>query len=349
MIPSYASIKQRLLRLSSILLCVFVCELVYPGVALALHNPNSTSFTIENDLFIASGEDSYYSDGLRLSFMIDSFDEFNDDNSPRWMRQLFGNMSLIHDQGYIRSSSYGIGQVIVTPADISVPAPQPDDLPYAGLLYGFYTLQGRTDQHAEAVTVLAGIVGPWSLAEDTQKLIHKLTNSQEPQGWDYQLKNEPVVNLTYNYGYLLYSTRWQNQWDMQFLGSGSLYLGNLISGGTLNIVAFLGQQDSYNSLNFRSDILLRSNFQAGGTHRSGFYIFGGTGVDTYWHNIFLDGNSFRDGPSVEKEPYVYHRFLGVGYNWLEYEVHLAWFEQNRLFVGQQGDIEYGSLNFTWRY
>ncbi len=342
-------IAQRVFRLWSILLCYFLCGLAYAVSAHALADTDMTTVTIENDLFIPGNNDRYYSGGWRVAYMTDSAEEFSDDNSPRWMRQLFGDMPLIQAEGYSRSASYGIGQVIVTPEDISLTTPQPNDLPYAGLLYGFYTLDGYGQQHAEAVTVLAGVVGPWSLAEKSQKLLHELTHSQRPQGWDHQLKNEPVINVDYNYSYLFHSVDWQKQWSADLVGSGSLFLGNVMTGGSLNIVAFVGQSGSYNPLNFRSDILVRSNFHTNGTYRSGFYAFAGTGVDRYLHNIFLDGNSFRDGPSVEKIPYVYNRFVGLGYNWLDYNIHFTWFDQNHIFVGQQGHIEYGSLNFTWRH
>jgi len=340
---------RRLIPFHFLLLAVAFYSMLRPVSALALPETDTTAFTMDNDFFVGNGTDSYYSGGLRLSFQTDYFDEFTDDNSPRWMRRLFGAMPLVSGEGFKRSSSYGFGQVVNTPLDITVPAPQPDDLPYSGLLYGYYSLQGHTERHAESISALVGVVGPLSLAEQTQKLIHKLTGSDPPQGWDFQLKDEPVVNLAYNYSHMFYNTRWQNQWGMQLVGSASVYMGNLITGASLNIAAFLGQQGSYNPLNFHSDMLVRSNFHSHDNQRAGFYLFGGTGVDLYMHNIFLDGNTFHDGPSVEKEPQVYNRFVGVGYNWLEYSVHFTWFDQNKLFVGQKYNIEYGSLNFSWRH
>src|SRR5512134_3492181 len=40
-------------------------------------------------------------------------------------------------------------------------------------------------------------VGPASLAEQSQKIVHEVIASNRPQGWDTQLGNEPGVVATY--------------------------------------------------------------------------------------------------------------------------------------------------------
>lgn len=306
-----------------------------------------TSFTFENDLFTGVGNDRHYTGGLRLSYASKPFAEFNDDNTYPWMRKLFGSMNLFRREDYQRSIAYGVGQMITTPEDLSIAEPQPDDLPYAGLLYGYFALNGQRSKHAETLSMMVGVVGPLSLGEQTQKGLHYITNSDQPKGWDNQLKNEPVVNLSYDRRYLLHSRSLSNQWSMDVVGSAAVHLGNAITGACLSFALVIGHEGSYNPLSIRPDISGRGSIGSNSSSRSGPFILIGGGTDHYLHSVFLDGNTFRDSPSVEKESMVYNRFLGFGYNWTDMSVHIGWFDQSELFKGQREGLEYGTLNITW--
>ena len=45
--------------------------------------------------------------------------------------------------------------------------------------------------------VTLGVVGPASLAEETQKFIHAIVNDRKPMGWHYQLRDEPGLVMHY--------------------------------------------------------------------------------------------------------------------------------------------------------
>ena len=91
-----------------------------------------------------------------------------------------------------------IGQSMVTPDDITLEDPPrpPDDLPYGGLLFYSDNWIKAYAQHAERIGVTIGIVGEYSFAEESQKLVHKITGSDEPEGWDTQLNDEIVFQFT---------------------------------------------------------------------------------------------------------------------------------------------------------
>src|SRR3546814_15174227 len=84
-----------------------------------------------------------------------------------------------------------------TPDDVALRNPPLDDRPYAGWLYGSVGLIAETGRRLDQLELTLGVVGPASLAEQTQKLIHEITDSQEPRGWDTQLENEPGGVLHY--------------------------------------------------------------------------------------------------------------------------------------------------------
>lgn len=306
------------------------------------------SYTFENDLFTGGGNDRHYTGAMRFTFFSAPFESFDEDNSYRWMRELFGGMKLFAHPGYRRSVAYGIGQIITTPEDLTLSEAQPDDLPYAGQLYAFYALNGQHERRAETLSMMAGVVGPLSLGEQTQKLLHRITGSDQPQGWEHQLHNEPALNLTYDRRYLLYSKGLSTHWSMDIVGSAALHLGNVITGGCASFALVLGRDGSYNPLSVRPDLSGRGSIGANHSTRAGPFVLMGAGTDVYLHSVFLDGNSFRDGPSVEKEPYVYNRFFGFGYSWSTLSMHIGWFDQSRLFEGQNEGLEYGTFNITWK-
>src|SRR3546814_17295330 len=78
-----------------------------------------------------------------------------------------------------------------TPDDVALRNPPLDDRPYAGWLYGSVGLIAETGRRLDQLELTLGVVGPASLAEQTQKLIHEITESQEPRGSDTHPQNKP--------------------------------------------------------------------------------------------------------------------------------------------------------------
>ena len=106
---------------------------------------------------------------------------------------------------------YIVGQNMYTPRDISLADPPPDDRPYAGWLYATIGLGVESAGQTDFFALTVGVVGPASLAEQSQKAIHEITGSPHPQGWDTQLKNEPGIELAYQ-------RRWRNVATGTFAG-----------------------------------------------------------------------------------------------------------------------------------
>lgn len=320
-----------------------------PSICFALPDAAYLSFTLENDFLTTNNSDSHYTSGFRFSVISDSFPSFTEDNSSDWMRKIFGKMDLIREEGYERYVAYGVGQIIVTPQDISQTGAQPDDLPYGGLLYWFYSLNGQKKKEGESLTLMLGMIGPSSMAEETQKFVHDITGSTRPRGWDNQLKDEPALNIGYDRRYLLFSRRTGKRWDFDFVGTGALHVGNVITGVNASLALVLGRARSFNPLSIRPDLIGRGSIAANGSGRRGAFFLAGAGTDIYLHSVFLDGNTFRDSPHVNRKPVVHNWFAGFGYNWLDFSAHIGWIAQGKMFDGQDDGMEYGTVNFTWRY
>ncbi|HSH27271.1 MAG TPA: lipid A deacylase LpxR family protein, partial [Wenzhouxiangella sp.] len=94
------------------------------------------------------------------------------------------------------------GQAMYTPEDHTRSDLIVDDRPYAGLLYMGMTWNRRSHRPDAGYEVLdtreltLGIIGPWSLAEHSQNLVHDVRDMDRFRGWDHQLHNEPAFKLT---------------------------------------------------------------------------------------------------------------------------------------------------------
>lgn len=103
------------------------------------------------------------------------------------------------------ASSLGVGpasltvtslnQLMVTPADITRKVPDPADAPYLGALWlraAQVSVQGDV---ADMLAVNVGMIGPASGARQSQRFIHRVTGSERPEGWDYQVGNRPMIGI----------------------------------------------------------------------------------------------------------------------------------------------------------
>jgi len=104
--------------------------------------------------------------------------------------------------GRIVRWAVGVNQIILTPADISIEAPQPNDVPWAGILDVTLSWSAYDNQRMAALQLFVGCMGPCSGAESVQKFVHDdLGFGETPQGWDNQLVNQALGNLNYEYRY----------------------------------------------------------------------------------------------------------------------------------------------------
>ena len=159
--------------------------------------------TFDNDIFIlnAAGGDRGYTNGFHTQALwrldtdpnsyIDQWRDPIQNPVKSWFLALFDS-----DAGKgIPRVGFSAGQSIYTPEDIKDPQIIEDDRPYAGWLYlgGIFELKGpASGLHLE---LQVGTTGDWSLAEPTQKAVHKFTTSPYPRGWDHQISSGVGLNL----------------------------------------------------------------------------------------------------------------------------------------------------------
>jgi lipid A 3-O-deacylase len=254
------------------------------------------SLVVENDLFART--DQGYTSGVRASWVT------SPSKTPQWAVGLAKSLPLFADWGEVRTE-YAIQQAIFTPRDTRRVNPDPRDRPYAGWLNASFGLIGEAGPLLDQVALSFGVIGPASLAQQSQKFVHDVKNIDSPLGWDHQLKNEPTVQLLYQRSWrALAAYAFQSDYGIDFTPHAGFAAGNVYTfanaGATLRIGKDLRQDfgpprigPSVPGTGFFEP---RANF--------GWYLFASLEGRAIARNAFLDGNTFVDSPSVHKLPFV---------------------------------------------
>lgn len=303
----------------------------------------------DNDAFSPRETDAYYTNGIVYHQVSDPI---HPAQGRRWpscpgldaISHFFGKYLIPSNDSSQYRHSWEVGQIVQTPFDKGADPPDQDDQPYAGLLYAGCNFHVQTADRAESLGLQFGIVGPWSLAEDTQRFAHRAIDVDEAHGWDEQLRNEFVVNLRYDRQEIIKRAE-LGSWGVSVFNNMDLALGPLMTSAGVGINA-LYARDPEAVFGLNPNYLGRYPRMSG--QPLGFYTMGGLQLTGVLRNLFLNGNTWVDSPHVDHEPLVGAAQLLIGYGFSCWAVQLGLNVSTRTFQTQ--DVEwprYGNLAFTW--
>ncbi len=306
---------------------------------------NYISFSYENDL-IGGGSDKFYTSGVQVNY-------FNVDKKPPVIVKRLADSWLGFDVGSATATSFTFGQKIFTPQDIKVAGEQADDRPWAGWLYGSIGLANVYPTHVDQFGLTLGIVGPASLAEQTQKFIHKnITDSPEPKGWGNQLHTEPGIILSWDRRWPLVIVAEVGGFRLQAEPNVSVAVGNVSTyagaGGTLT---FGPNQKQLQDTPPRLPPAMPGTgyFNTPQDRAWDWYLFAGVNGRAVARDIFLDGNTFRGSASVDKKNFVADANAGVAFTYDDTRLSYTLVYRTKEFYGQDNPSVFGSLSLTQRF
>lgn len=322
---------------------LIVAATALPASAQAVEDDDSRpifNFTFENDLFADS--DGHYTNGIQFSWLTGA------QKDESWLRDVAMAMPIFDADSKLRFE-YSLGQQIYTPREIDISYPQPNDRPWAGWLYvnlGFVaeTEGKRLDQFQAGL----GIVGPGSLAKDTQKFVHTVIGATDPEGWNNQLKTEPTLQFTYQRSWRAAEAKLAG-FEMDATPHLGAALGNALIYANTGAMARFGQDmpDDYGPPRLDTGLAGSGYFKPRGEW--GWYIFAGADGRAVGHNIFLDGNSFRTGPSVDKKTLVGDWQAGFAVVIGNARIAYTQVFETKQFYGQDYGDSYGSVTLSVRF
>lgn len=239
-----------------------------------------------------------------------------------------------------------LAQQIYTPSNKDNPLPEYYDRPYAGWLkLDYYKNVYRANNAIDTYGIGVGMVGPWSLAEAAQTFVHSSLKQHIPQGWQYQLHNEPTLQLVYFRTYSIFLNDW-----VEYRPSAGINLGNARTDAELSNTIRAG----YN-IPKRFDPVIHltaSRYSDTKSFKDSFYAYffatvTGMGVA---RDMFLDGNTFtHDTVTVDKRSMVAEFDLGIsiGLKWVDVTVtHVA---RSQEFTTQTRPNVFDSIQVSYNF
>ncbi len=304
-------------------------------------DPFVIAFYFENDgTFVKRNKatDRHYTNGVKLTLT----------HQPAWAKRLASVLPFSpsrEGEQLKTAAGYAFGQNIYTPDRIEVVALQPNDRPYAGWLYAGAYVQRATQDVFDHFEANIGLIGPSSLAEDTQRLIHDLFDATEPRGWDNQLSDEVGFDFTFRRHWKLPLLTSQGSKVVELIPQAGFTVGTVHRHAEVGALVRLG-------VNFPDDFgpgrIEQPAAATGlGAKQNGAYTFVRVSGRLVEYNLFLEGNSFRSSHGVEPETLVGEVQVGfvVTYGRLELGYSQTFLSQQ--FKGQGEKDSFGALTLSW--
>lgn len=314
----------------------------------------SYTLYIENDVFFA-GTDRRYTNGFKFTTLTSNLRKFTGPEVPAPVRWISQQLSQFVARDEIPKLGLSFGQNIYTPEDTQTTAYQPDDRPYSAWLYAGVSFQNYRppinaygDARTPRLDILElnlGMVGPWALGEEFQNNYHRLIDVRTAKGWRHQIKNEPGLNV-------IFERKWRYRsgdvvgtgWTADFIPHVGFSAGNVFTYANAGFEARFG----YHLPGDFGTNLIRPTGDSNPLIRFPLNAFFFIGVDAraVARDITLDGNSFRDSPSIDRQWHVADFAGGIAFGTRHWQFTYTQASRTREFKGQSDNQEFGSISVT---
>ncbi|HWA26831.1 MAG TPA: lipid A deacylase LpxR family protein [Lacunisphaera sp.] len=340
--------------LRSCSLLVLTCLSLRAGDGLPVPNDVSRktgtlTFYLENDWF--GGTDRHYTNGFKIAWLSADLEGWRQQG---WRKAFAESLPFVNRPDGQKNFGIAFGQNMYTPQDQDTFVPDPNDRPYAGWAYLEFTFLSKTERVADTMAIQVGMVGRHSYAQDLHTAVHKLTNNLVANGWPYQLHDEVGVNLVYERKLRFYRRALHDRLGCDLVPHLGLSLGNVQTyantGATLrfgfNLPSDFGVELIRPATAGASPIDNRDP-RVARVHTHSFFVFAAGDGRAVARDIFLDGNTFKDSPHVDKRPFVADLSYGAGIVAGAWQVTFTQDFRTREFETQQFKYnEFGSLTVS---
>lgn len=294
----------------------------------------------ENDIFFNSDRD--YTNGVQLSYTTEPNE--NVDSIVSFARAL----PLFASRGEVRTS-YALGQDIFTPQHTELAVPLASERPYAGYLYAGLGLLEANPERLDQLQIQIGVVGPMAVAKEAQTWVHSIIDDVKPKGWHYQLHNEPTFNIFYDRSMKIIPPQ-------SLLGvvldiephiggaAGTVY--DYANAGAMVRLGF-NLPDDFGPVRIQPTLPGSAYFEP--TAGISAYVFAGVDGRAVARNIFLDGNTWRDSPSVDKYWFVGDLTLGAALTFSHMRLAFTHVFRTKEYKTQGESSQFGAVSLSFRF
>ncbi|RJG51530.1 lipid A deacylase LpxR family protein [Motilimonas pumila] len=295
---------------------------------------------VDNDIVL--GQDGGYTSGLAISWLSEQMQLADTPKAAQWQSYLLFPLSGIKAQWGV-----SLQQGMWTPKDIAYNMPQPSDRPYAGVLTLSHHLALYQADTAQKSWLSLGVIGPSSGTASLQRHVHKWTGSTPPEGWQYQIEDEFVVQYAYEVDKLIFrSPKQAFGWDWSTFVYADV--GNLRSELMTGLTFRYGQQldFSFGLLSHRAGHL---GFVKKSKQSSCWQVYSQLHLGYRFNDLTIDGD-LPYSSNVEFESVRLGAKVGAWWQYSNWRLDVTMHLDHRDF---QTDEEkwngYGSLGIAWHY
>lgn len=306
------------------------------------------TLVIENDRL--SNTDRHYTNGIRLGYVSNAQGK-NPGPVQTALRTIYP-FALKAEGRW----GFAVGQNMYAPEDLTRRDVVTNDRPYAGWLYVSPSLHiettrsmlGREFGVLDTIAIEIGVVGPASLAEPTQKFVHRTIETTRPEGWDHQLSNEPGIAIIGERKLRTPPLR-LGPIEADAIPHFGFALGNVYTHANAGGIVRIGQALNLDwgpphiqpSLSGLEAVDKGDGF--------GWYVFAGVEGRAVGRNIFLDGNTLAGSHSVDKKTLVGDVQYGIAVVWRGIRIAMTQVMRTREFDAQRDGDVFNSLSLSARF
>ena len=316
----------------------------------------------DNDLLVNS--DNGFSNAWSFQLHTPVADSWGEvDGFADYLKTIAAWLPGMTDDGLKYRMSFSLSQLIQTPDDLDTRDPIPNDVPYAGLLTGQFGFIAYNDDEFRGMALVLGVVGRPSMAEQFQNIVHHTTGTADiAQGWDNQLKTEPLINVTFMGKRKFYRAGKPANFSFDASINGDIELGNMVTAAGVRLETRFGSNMPGGFAPYPDPIGRTMSYDASlapaKTKESSIYGTVGLDVTAIAHVITIDGNVIRDNPEfvsdLEKEEFVSHVSLGFHYEKPTWGFHFQHvigsdaIKSSSATATDDPDNTFSSIMFEWR-
>tara|TARA_B110000091_G_C13795929_1_gene467827 strand:+ start:532 stop:1482 length:951 start_codon:yes stop_codon:yes gene_type:complete len=278
-------------------------------------------FKTDNDLYISSSKDRYYTSGILLTYR-----HLSKAANDKLEKTIF---------------EWEVGHKMYSPYKATVSDISMHDRPFAAYLYGSFGKQYVYKKNKILTLKLQlGVIGPAACGEELQDFIHTFFNYKKAVGWKYQIKNALGINLNASYSQLLIKDA-TNYLDLTWTNhakAGTVFTN--ISTGFFARIGILPLQGMMNSIAFNTSI---NNSTTESKRKKEAFFYAKTTAHYTLYDATLQGSFLNKGSEVTNELIRHHVGLELGLSAAFYRFNLGY---AYLYTGQKSkELRYTNGNY----
>jgi hypothetical protein len=320
------------MKKSILLFTILFCLSFNSVKAQTINYKSEFGFRSDNDSYLAGGQDRYYTNGLILNFRTALNPvKIKNENLNKMILELEAGQKIFNPQsGNISNSIY-------------------IDRPFAGYLYAGASLNLLyQSENNLKLSLQGGTIGPASLAQEAQELMHDVVGFYKIDGWQWQVNNEFAINASAEFNYLI--NRIAND-KVDFTANSYLNLGNTFSGAGAGLTFRSG---AINPLFKSSSSQSRISISASPKDiaEKEFFFYAKPMLNYVLYDATIQGGLFNKdkGPIVfDSKPIVFTQQFGATYSQNRITADFSVLFKTREVKSNAKPHQYGSIALFYRF